>query len=41
VIIAQAPHQLGDGSADRLDFFWAQVAVADDADQERNPVLVG
>jgi hypothetical protein len=41
VIIAQAPHQLYDGGANRGDFLGAQVPVADDPDQERNPVLVG
>jgi hypothetical protein len=41
VIIAQATHQLYDRGANRRDFFGAQVPVADDADQEWNPVLVG
>jgi hypothetical protein len=41
VIIAQAPHQIQHRDANRRGFFGAQVPVADHADQEWNPVLVG
>jgi len=41
VIVAKALHQLLNGAANRDSFLGAQIPVADHADQEWNPVLVG